>query len=122
MLTTTEVGRRAGLSYRQLDYWCRIGLLRPKGEGRGSGTSRRWTAREAAVVAVLAELVRAGRRPGELEGAALVLEHLPAWSGVLVVDGDGQAEVVDAWQLLGGSWRAATVVRLDGLELGAVAA
>ncbi|MGH9285464.1 MAG: MerR family transcriptional regulator, partial [Acidimicrobiales bacterium] len=36
-----------GITYRQLDYWARTGLLRPSiAEARGSGTQRRYSYRD----------------------------------------------------------------------------
>ena len=41
-LTSAEVCERTGLTYRRLDYWCRIGLITPVVEGRGQGSLRQW--------------------------------------------------------------------------------
>lgn len=39
--TSREVCKLAGCSYRQLDYWCRIGLLQSSAhEANGSGSRR----------------------------------------------------------------------------------
>lgn len=38
--TVTEVLKRTGISYRQLDYWCRIGVVRPTIGANGSGSKR----------------------------------------------------------------------------------
>ena len=41
--TTTEVVRLIGCTYRQLDYWCRVGLIPGQaGHGVGSGRRRTW--------------------------------------------------------------------------------
>lgn len=46
------------ISYRQLDYWCRQGLIRSK--ANGSGSVRRFEPDEERVLVVMAHLVRAG--------------------------------------------------------------
>lgn len=85
-----EVANRAGITYRQLDFWVRSGLVHPHTAftgsasaisdaelaalpeqwrtpaAPGSGTIRQFTDQEAAVIAQMAALVRAG------------LEHRPA--------------------------------------------
>lgn len=48
--------RALGLSYRQVDHWCRIGRLGPRlMESRGSGSVRTFTIDEVFRLAVLAE-------------------------------------------------------------------
>lgn len=51
-----EAARLAGITFRQLDYWCRIGTVRPAVEARGSGSWRRWTWQQVMVLAVLARV------------------------------------------------------------------
>jgi DNA-binding transcriptional MerR regulator len=42
--SSLEVCRLTGVTYRQLDYWTRIGLIRPSfAQAHGSGTQRRWS-------------------------------------------------------------------------------
>jgi DNA-binding transcriptional MerR regulator len=42
--SSAEVCRLAGVSYRRLDYWARLGLVAPSVcECAGSGTRRRWS-------------------------------------------------------------------------------
>jgi DNA-binding transcriptional MerR regulator len=42
-LSSIEVCRLTGVTYRQLDYWVRRDLVRPVIEARGSGSHRRWS-------------------------------------------------------------------------------
>jgi DNA-binding transcriptional MerR regulator len=42
-LSSVEVCRLTGVTYRQLDYWVRTGLVLPHTCARGSGTHRRWS-------------------------------------------------------------------------------
>ena len=46
MLSSYEVCRLAGITYRQLDYWCRTRRVVPAIEARGSGSARRFTKRQ----------------------------------------------------------------------------
>jgi DNA-binding transcriptional MerR regulator len=49
-----EVCRLAGITYRQLDYWARIGLVRPSvSDPKGSGTVRLYSADDVAVLRVI---------------------------------------------------------------------
>jgi MerR-like DNA binding protein len=59
---TTAAGwaRAAGITYRQLDYWARMGYLRPSQPAPGSGNWRRWSADERRVAVTMARLVSAG--------------------------------------------------------------
>lgn len=55
----------AQISYRQMDYWTRIGLVKaaPRPAGAGSGYPRIYTIAEADVAILAAELVRVGFKP-----------------------------------------------------------
>jgi hypothetical protein len=50
-----------GLTYRQLDHWCRVGYL--KVPGRGHGFRREWPDEEVRVATVMTRLVQAGLSP-----------------------------------------------------------
>lgn len=58
-MIAVEVAAKAGISYRQLDYWSRCGFLRPEGEV-GTGHPRDYPAAEVAVAVRMGRLVRAG--------------------------------------------------------------
>lgn len=58
------------LSYRQLDYWTRIGLLRCVSEGSGSGHRRYWPAEDAQVAILMGRYVAAGLPPKTAHRAA----------------------------------------------------
>ncbi|HMC43139.1 MAG TPA: MerR family transcriptional regulator, partial [Acidimicrobiales bacterium] len=50
-----------GITYRQLDYWARTGLLRPSiSEAHGSGTQRRYSYRDLLELKVIKRLLDAG--------------------------------------------------------------
>lgn len=57
-LTAQELVIRAGITYRQMDYWTRTGILHPVTEATpGSGFSRYFTAAEAHVAATMKALM-----------------------------------------------------------------
>ncbi|MHB8218726.1 MAG: MerR family transcriptional regulator [Acidimicrobiales bacterium] len=56
-----QVCSLVGITYRQLDYWARTGLLRPSlAEARGSGTKRRYAYRDMLELKVIKQLLDAG--------------------------------------------------------------
>ena len=64
-----------GLTYRQLDYWVRVGYLHPHNNALGSGTARIWPPPEVAVAATMARLVHAGLDVGIAADAARQLHQ-----------------------------------------------
>jgi hypothetical protein len=88
--TTNQVVRLADCSYRQLDYWCRLGAIHPLVDARGSGTRRLFSPRQAASVALVTQLAWLGC-PLPVCGAVIEAlewdEHL--WDGWLLVGADG---------------------------------
>lgn len=81
----------ADITYRQLDYWSRIGVVRAAAEAKGSGSRRLWSAQGVAVLAVLS-YVGAHVQISKLDELAQLLIDLPLsdWPDKLVfVDGDG---------------------------------
>ncbi len=101
----SEVCAVVGISYRQLDYWARTGLLRPSvADARGSGSQRRYSYRDVLELKVIKRLLDAGLKlqqarqaveclrgdlGGDLASAQLVL----AGSRSVLAHSDG--EVVD---------------------------
>lgn len=56
-MSTTEVVRLAGISYRKLDHWTRRGYVHPAGDPfPGSGNYRRYDDDEARIICALAKL------------------------------------------------------------------
>jgi DNA-binding transcriptional MerR regulator len=51
-----------GITYRQLDFWCRRGYLRPVTGGRGSGFPRWYPPEEVEVARCMVALIRDGVR------------------------------------------------------------
>ena len=79
-----------GITYRQLDYWTRTGLVRPSvAEANGSGTQRRYSFRDLVELKVIKQMLDAGI---ELRSARKAIESLRAYdkdpaSARLVIDG-----------------------------------
>lgn len=91
MASTLELCARAGISYRQADYWIRTGRLRPTCDARGSGTQRGFddeTVLAAAVMGCLREL------GASLDTCAEIAAQLRDWPaherhGFIFVNGFG---------------------------------
>lgn len=78
----------AHVTYRQLDYWVRTGLVVPSVEARGSGTRRRFSRRDVQIVAALGHVeIAFGIRP-LLAAALRTVDPLPPW---VVIVGDWTA-------------------------------
>lgn len=91
--STRQVCDAAGVSYRQLDYWCRLGLIRPAlADATGSGSRRRFSGHDLAIVRVVGAV--GGKVPlNRLEGLVGFLSDLPLqqWAATTIVlglDGD----------------------------------
>jgi len=57
----SQVCSLVGITYRQLDYWARTGLLEPSiAVARGSGTKRRYSYRDVLELKVIKQLLDAG--------------------------------------------------------------
>lgn len=69
LLSSDEVCALTGLTYRQLDYYTRNGVLTPRHEARGSGHQRRWTADQVPQVIVVARTSNAMRALSGIERA-----------------------------------------------------
>jgi len=117
-----QVCQLVGISYRQLDYWARTGLLRPSvAEARGSGTKRRYSYRDLLELKVIKRLLDAGvslqsarRAVGCLRedlGADLASANL-VLSDTTSVLARSDGELVD---LLAGGQGVFNVVPLSGL-------
>jgi hypothetical protein len=48
-----EVAELAGVTYRQIDYWCRLGVIYPRQTARGSGSRRRFSEDQVRALRVL---------------------------------------------------------------------
>src|ERR1700761_6162916 len=81
MSSTTDSGFRGpqvcsivGISYRQLDYWARTGLLRPSvADAKGSGSQRVYSYRDVLELKVIKQLLDSGVN---LKKARKAIEYL----------------------------------------------
>jgi DNA-binding transcriptional MerR regulator len=74
----TNAARIVGITYRQLDYWARTGLLKPSVEdAKGSGSRRRYSYRDLLELRVIKTLLDAGIRLEAVRDVfAYLREHL----------------------------------------------
>jgi DNA-binding transcriptional MerR regulator len=117
-----QVCKLVGITYRQLDYWARTGLLRPSiTDAKGSGTQRRYSYGDVIELKVIKQLLDAGLK---LQQARQAVECLRGDLGVdlasaqLVLAGSrsvlahSNGEVVD---LLAGGQGVFNVLALSGV-------
>ncbi|MGO1975180.1 MAG: MerR family transcriptional regulator [Propionibacteriaceae bacterium] len=113
----------AGITYRQLDYWARTGLVKPEVRGAsGSGSHRLYSFRDILILKVIKRLIDVGISLNQIRTA---IEHLRARGvddltevtlmsdGVSVFECTSDDEVIDLLKggqgvfgiALGGVWR-----------------
>ncbi|WP_289009121.1 MerR family transcriptional regulator [uncultured Thermomonospora sp.] len=61
-MNASKLADAAGITYRQLDNWCRSGYLNPHG-GEGTGKARDFPPGEVQVAILMGRLVHAGFTP-----------------------------------------------------------
>ena len=70
----TKAAKIVGISYRQLDYWARTGLVRPSlADAKGSGSRREYSYRDLLELRVIKSLLDAGIK---LESVRVAFEYL----------------------------------------------
>jgi len=85
-----EVTRIVGISYRQLDYWARTGLVRPSiRDAQGSGTQRLYSFQDLAVLKLVKRMLDSGVNLQQIRKAMGTLKDLkePALGTTLISDG-----------------------------------
>jgi DNA-binding transcriptional MerR regulator len=85
-----EVIKIVGISYRQLDYWARTGLVRPSvQDAQGSGTQRLYSFRDLATLKLIKRMLDSGVNLQRIREAMSTLQQLkePALGTTLVSDG-----------------------------------
>lgn len=93
--STHDVARLAGCTYRQIDYWARVGAIVPTREARGSGSVRDWSPDDAAVARVFYLLARHGATIEVLVEVRFALQIDPdLWNHVVVVGLGGEVRPV----------------------------
>ncbi len=96
--STQELIERAGISYRQADYWCRSGIISPSIRNcDGSGTQRVWSAVDVKIASLLGQLSAAGYTRLRDVGVELdsLRDSLADFVGWAVVSTDGSVHLVD---------------------------
>jgi DNA-binding transcriptional MerR regulator len=86
-----EVCRLVGISYRQLDYWARTGLVRPSvQDAQGSGTQRLYSFQDLVVLRVIKNLLDTGVSLQKVRRAVETLHEMrrPAHGVTLMSDGN----------------------------------
>ncbi len=109
--TTPEVCRLTGATYREVDYWCRRGLIVPAVEARGSGSARAFSDANVAEVRLVVALRGLGCPLARIAEFLDVLGDDP--ERVLVADADGGIEAcspADVFAAVARSGGAAVVV------------
>lgn len=85
-----EVTKIVGISYRQLDYWARTGLVRPSvQDARGSGSQRLYSFQDLAMLKLIKRMLDSGVGLQQIRKAMGTLKQLkePALGTTLVSDG-----------------------------------
>jgi DNA-binding transcriptional MerR regulator len=86
-----EVTKIVGISYRQLDYWARTGLVRPSvKDAQGSGSQRLYSFRDLATLKLIKRMLDSGVSLQQIRRAMSTLKDLkePALGTTLVSDGN----------------------------------
>lgn len=117
--TTNQAATLTGTTYRQVDYWCRVGLLRPSiRDAAGSGTERLFSSADVVSIRLIRSLLSKGVDHDVIR-EALALD--PAHAAFLWVQGDvvGLGSGFDLLEALD-HVQATTVVNLSVLRAGLV--
>ena len=93
LLSSTEVQKRCGLSYRRIDHFIRYGAVTIQHPGAGgSGTRRRFTEQEAQAMETLGRVLRKAKQHG-LTVSLRTIQHIwdstmsgKAWCITLTTD------------------------------------
>jgi DNA-binding transcriptional MerR regulator len=100
----SEACRIVGITYRQLDYWARTGLVSPSlRQARGSGTRRLYSYRDLVALRVVKRLLDAGLTLPKIRRAVAYLrQHFSAdpWEASLVLNGSMTVLVRNGEQLI----------------------
>ena len=106
LLTSPEVCRLAGCSYRQLDYWTREKVITASRPSVGSGSVRGWTVEEAALVRVCATLAKLGTPTPVIARVVDAIRAFPElWAGRALVTPEGgvrpsgMTSGIDGWHV-----------------------
>lgn len=90
--SSLEAARLAGITFRQLDYWVRVGSVEPAYPARGSGSHRRWSDVDVDCLLILGRVCRLlGDMDHELSWALWTwLQEHKVWPTTLPVGRDSR--------------------------------
>ena len=94
-MQSLEVCARTGLTYRQLDHWVRVGVIKPSlRRAEGSGTYRLWSDEDVRILRVLNDMRGVADDTVDLSRLAGVVAALRCtnWHGLLVIT-DGEITI-----------------------------
>jgi hypothetical protein len=95
LYSSLEVCQVAGITYRQLDYWVRIGRFTPEVAARGSGSQRKFSASDVRALIFMAELMRFGAQGQAVHSAVRTFRVLGAEPGPYLIDAWGHVFDLD---------------------------
>ena len=99
----TQAAKIVGITYRQLDYWARTDLIRPRiADARGSGSRRRYAYQDLIELKMIKTLLDAGQRLERVRAAFEYLRDLgdDLSSAQLVIAGDSVVLVREGEDLI----------------------
>lgn len=104
-LSSHDVCKLADVTYRQVDSWCRLRVIRAAVDARGSGTARRWTVDQAGLLRAFGQLSAVGATAKVLRGLAVATTADPSlWSGTVLVLSDGRVKTWPAVMPAASAW------------------
>lgn len=72
--SSVEACGLANVTYRQLDYWARTGLVTPTVRSQGSGSRRRYTFEEVQILSLVGKMSKIGVRFGLIKKSVALLK------------------------------------------------
>lgn len=115
--STPDAARMAGVSFRQLDYWSRVGVIVPETPAAGSGSARQFTGTQVRNIAMIGRLRELGV---SLEAIEDVMKVVDRADGALIVIGSASVRVAspaDVADAVADAEGAAVVVSPSALRL-----
>lgn len=87
LISANELCEITGVTYRQLDYWVRLGVVRPALPANGSGSQRKFSGPQVPVMRCLGQLAAVGAGADQLRAAFNALSGMThrEWEGRLYV-------------------------------------
>lgn len=105
LFTTPEVCAATGATYRQADYWCRVGVTPTQVAARGSGSKRLYTPAQMLAVRLTVVLAALGAQcPTVAAAVRSVLDNDDLWDHLAVVHPDGSIDSMVEFDRLAGAY------------------